>query len=238
MNTAPPPTANTAVQAAIRPDYSPEQRAHWLTCHEKFVRLARQGGVNVVFFGDSLTDYWRERGRSRWDRYFAPLQAVNFGIGGDRTQQVLWRIEHGELEGITPKVVVLLIGSNNLTPGLSENSLTSKNSPTETVAGVAAIIAGLRRRLPQSRLLLHAILPRAEPTDPIRRAISETNAGLARLADGRMVRFVDLGGVFLSPDGTLSREIMPDLLHLSARGYAIWAAALQAPLNLKTAVRR
>jgi lysophospholipase L1-like esterase len=227
----PAAAVNTAVHPAIRPDYSPEQRAAWMKRHEEFTGLARQGGVDVAFFGDSLTDYWRERGRASWDRYFAPLRAANFGISGDRTQQVLWRIDRGELDGIEPKVVVLLIGSNNLTPGLGENSLTPKNTPAETAAGVAAIVDVLRRRLPRCRILLHAILPRDNPADPIRHEVTETNVALARLADGTSVRFVDLGSRFLSPDGTISRDIMPDLLHLNTAGYALWADALHPPLT-------
>lgn len=224
-------TINTAVYPVIRPDYSPEQRAAWMKRHEEFVGLARQGGVDVVFIGDSLTDYWRDRGRASWDRHFAPLKAVNFGISGDRTQQVLWRIDRGELDGLEPKVVVLLIGSNNLTPGLGENSLTPKNTPEETVAGVAAIVDTLRRRWPRTRILLHAILPRDEPDAPVRREVNETNAGLASLADSRTVRFVDLGTRFLSSDGLLSRAIMPDLLHLNSHGYTLWAEALHGPLT-------
>jgi len=222
---------NSAIHPAIRPDYSPEQRAAWMKRHEEFRELARRGGIDVVFFGDSLTDYWRDRGRASWDEHFAPLKAANFGISGDRTQQVLWRIERGELDGLHPKVVVLLIGTNNLTPGLGENSLTPKNSPDETTAGVAAILQTMRRRLPEARILLHAILPRDAPSQPIRREVDETNAKLARLADGNAVTFFDPSAQFLGADGTISREIMPDLLHLNAHGYAQWAEALRWPVD-------
>lgn len=222
---------NSAIQPAIRPDYSPEQRAAWMKRHEEFAGLARGGGIEVVFFGDSLTDYWRDRGRAAWDRHLAPLKAANFGISGDRTQQVLWRIDRGELDGIEPKVVVLLAGTNNLTPGLGDNNLTPKNTPSETVAGVAAIVALFQHRRPRARILLHALFPRGEPHDPLRRAVDETNAGLARLADGQRVHFLDVGPQFLSDDETISREIMPDLLHLNTRGYEIWAGALRGPLN-------
>jgi len=212
---------NSAIHPAIRPDYSPEQRAAWMRRHEEFCALARQGNINVIFFGDSLTDYWRDRGRASWDQHFAPLGAANFGISGDRTQQVLWRIERGELDGFAPKLVVLLIGSNNLTPGLGENSLTPKNTPLETSAGVAVIVDALRHRLSQGRL----------PHHPIRREVTETNATLARLADGRGVSFFDPSAQFLSPGGTISRKIMPDLLHLNTRGYALWAKALRWPIR-------
>jgi lysophospholipase L1-like esterase len=222
---------STAIQPALRPDYSPEQRAAWMQRHEEFAALARRGGIEVAFFGDSLTDHWREHGRPSWDRHFAPLLSANFGISGDRTQQLLWRMDRGELEGMAPKGVVLLIGTNNLTPGLGENSLTPKNTPAETVGGVAAVVDTVRRRQPRARILLHALLPRAEPAAEIRREVLETNAGLARLADGDTVRFLDLGGIFQDREGRLSPEIMPDGLHLNARGYALWAEALHRPVT-------
>ncbi len=223
---------NTATQPALRPDYSPEQRAGWMKRHEEFASLAGRGDIDVVFFGDSLTDYWRDRGRASWDRYFAPLRSANFGISGDRTQQVLWRIDRGELQGIAPQVVVLLIGTNNLTPGLGENSLTPKNSPEETVEGVAAIVAALQRRAPRARILLHALMPRDEPHAAVRREVTETNTGLARLARATAgARFLDLGKIFVDAGERISPDIMPDLLHLNSRGYELWAEALHKPLT-------
>jgi lysophospholipase L1-like esterase len=223
--------ANSAAIPAVRPDYSPEQLATWMKRHAEFVSLAQRGGVDVLFIGDSITDYWRSRGKAVWDRAFAPLRAANFGISGDRTQQVLWRITHGELEGITPKVVVLLIGTNNLDPGLGTNSLTPSNTPPEIIAGVTAIVRALQASQPGVRVLLLGILPRGEKDAPVRQKIAAVNAGLAKLAAGREVRFLDIGPQFLTPDGALSTGFMPDMLHLDEAGYAGWAAAIKDALT-------
>lgn len=223
--------ANTAVKAERRMSLQPDP--NWLRRHESFVAIARQGGVNVLFLGDSITDAWRRDGsmggKKIWDEQFAPLGAANFGISGDRTQHVLWRIENGELEGIQPKAVVLMIGTNNT--GFESDGTTPRNSPSEVVAGVGAVVEQLRARLPQAKILLLAIFPRGEkPDHPQRVQIDQINPELAKLADGRSVRYLDIGDKFLAPDGTLPKEIMPDFLHPSAKGYEIWAAALKAPL--------
>src|SRR5690606_11425250 len=108
-----PSLGNTAIIPSLRPDYSPDQLATWLGRHEAYVAQARRGGFDAVFFGDSLTDGWHNLGKAAWERFIAPLNAGNFGLGGDRTQQVLWRMVNGELDGLDPKVFVLLIGTNN-----------------------------------------------------------------------------------------------------------------------------
>jgi lysophospholipase L1-like esterase len=221
-----PAAANTAVQPAPRD-------AAWLKRHEGFVVEAARGGVDVLFLGDSITDGWRRPGpnggKGVWDREFAPLRAANFGIGGDRTQHVLWRIEHGTLEGLRPRVVVLMIGTNNT--GFERDGTTARNTPAETVAGVQAILGQLRRRVPEARVLLLAVFPRGEkPDHPQRLQVNEINRGLAPLADGRHVTFLDVGPSFLAADGALPAAVMPDFLHPREEGYTRWAAALQAPL--------
>ncbi len=223
---AAPATANTALQPAPRD-------AAWLKRHEGFVAEAARGGVDVLVLGDSITDGWRRLGpnggKAVWDLEFAPLRAANFGIGGDRTQHVLWRIEHGTLEGLRPKVVVLMIGTNNT--GFERDGTTARNTPAETVAGVQAIVGQLRRRLPEARVLLLAVFPRGErPDHPQRLQVNEINRGLAPLADGRHVTFLDVGPSFLAADGTLPAAVMPDFLHPREEGYTRWAAALKAPL--------
>jgi len=220
--------ANTAAKPAIR-----TERSNWIQRHEGFVDIAKRGGVDVLFVGDSITDGWRNEqkgAKAIWDREFAPLRAANFGIGGDRTQHVLWRLQHGELDGLKPKVVVLMIGTNNT--GFEADQATRKNTPAETAAGVEAIVREIRTKLPATKLLLLAIFPRAEkPDHPLRLQVREINALLARLHDGKHVHFLDLGTHFLAADGTLPADVMPDFLHPNARGYQIWAAAVQAPLR-------
>jgi lysophospholipase L1-like esterase len=219
--------ANTAIEPAPR---DPK----WVQRHEGFVELAKKGGVDVLFLGDSITDFWRtdnpaKGGKKVWDANFAPLHAANFGISGDRTQHVLWRLQNGELEGIKPKVVVLMIGTNNT--GFEPDKVTPRNSPAEVVEGVTTIVRTLRTKLPGAKVLLLAIFPRGEkPDNPQRQQVAEVNRGIAGLADGKNVRFLDIGPKFLAADGTLPKEIMPDSLHPGEKGYEIWAQAIKKPL--------
>ena len=228
--------ANTAVEPVPR-------GGNWIQRHEAFVKLAQQGGIDVLFLGDSITDFWRDetltapvdgkpvnwvRGKAVWDREFAPLHAANLGISADRTQHVLWRIEHGELDGIHPKVVVLMIGTNNT--GLERDGKTPRNTTAEAIAGVKAVVADIRSRLPESKLLLLAIFPRDTKDSPVRAQVQEVNRAIAPLDDGVWIHYLDIGPKFLEPDGTLSRDVMPDLLHPNARGYQIWADAIREPL--------
>ncbi|MEO6569304.1 MAG: GDSL-type esterase/lipase family protein, partial [Opitutaceae bacterium] len=167
-------------------------------------------------------------GKALWDEHFAPLRAANFGISADRTQHVLWRIQNGELEGIKPRVVVLMIGTNNT--GLERDNTTRRNTVAETAEGVTAVAKALRSKLPETKILLLAIFPRGEVGSLNRTEVQEVNAVIAKLHDGKFVHFLDITQKFLWPDGTLPKDIMPDLLHPSEIGYAIWAAAIKAPL--------
>lgn len=229
---SPFPSPNTAIIPSTRPDYSPEQQAVWSKRHEDLVRLARRGRTQVAFFGDSLTEQWSTSGKAEWERLLVPLGADNFGIGGDRTQQVLWRMQNGELDVMQPRIAVLLIGTNNTDPGMGgETSLTPRNTPDEIVAGVTAIITHLRSRLPATRVLLQGLFPRGPKDGPVRAQIAHINAGLGRLDDGgQSVRFVDFGHIFLAADGSLPPRLTPDLLHLNEEGYRLWAAHLCPPI--------
>ena len=212
---------NTALQPASRD-------AKWVERHEGFVAEAKKGGIEVLFLGDSITDGWRSKGKAVWEKQYAPLHAANFGIGGDRTQHVLWRMEHGELDGVKPKAVVLMIGTNNT--GKDQDGK-PRNTTPEIVEGVTAVVQGLRAKLPQSKILLLAVFPRGEKGTPIRDQLTEINTALAKLDDGRMMKFLDIGAKFLGLDGTLSRDIMPDLLHPNEKGYQIWADAIEPTLS-------
>jgi len=201
----------------------------WVQRHEGFVKEAQRGGVDLLFMGDSITDFWRNRGSNVWNQYYAPRHAVNFGISGDRTQHVLWRMEHGELDGIKPKVVVLMICTNNT--GKEKNGQ-PRNTVPETVEGVTAVVHELRTKLPESKILLLSIFPRgADLNDPQRGQVALINSILPALADGKSVTYLDIGYKFLEQDGTLPKSIMPDLLHPNARGYQIWAEAMEPTLT-------
>jgi len=201
----------------------------WVKRHEGFVAQAKQGGIDVLFMGDSITDFWRSRGSNVWNQYYAPMHAANFGISGDRTQHVLWRMDNGELDGIHPKVVVLMIGTNNT--GKERDKKTPRNTPAQVIEGVTAVVNDIRTRLPDSKILLLAIFPRGDGGPEQLAQINEINPAIARLDDGKMVKFLDIGAKFLDADGTLPTSIMPDLLHPNAQGYQIWADAMNPTLE-------
>ena len=203
---------------------------NWMSRHEALVVEAKKGGVDILFLGDSITDgwHWDKGGVNVWKKCYAPRHAANFGIGWDRIQNVLWRIEHGELEGLDPKVIVLLIGTNNA--GYEDNGK-PRNTTPEIVEGIGTIVHVLRAKLPKSKILLLGLFPRGQKDDPIRDQVKAINRQIAKLDDGRMIAFLDIGQKFLEPDGTLSREIMPDLLHPSEKGYQIWADAMEGTLD-------
>jgi len=202
----------------------------WLKRHGEFVAQAKRGGVDLLFVGDSITDFWRGRGRAVWDAYYARRHAANLGISGDRTQHVLWRLENGEIDGLHPKVVVLMIGTNNT--GWEADRLTRRNTPAEAADGVRAIVGVLRQKLPDAKILLLAVFPRAHlPDDPARREVAAINRLIAGLDDGAHVHYLDIGASFLTAEGLLEPEVMPDYLHPSVHGYEIWAQAMQPTLD-------
>jgi lysophospholipase L1-like esterase len=213
---------NTAIIPAPRDE-------KWMARHAGFVQEARKGGIDILFLGDSITDGWRNKGSNVWNKYYAPRHAANFGIGGDRTQHVLWRMEKGELDGIKPKVVVLMIGTNNT--GKENDAGKIRNTVPETIAGVQAVVKELRVKLPDSKILLLAIFPRSTLDNPQRAQVALINTVIARLDDGKMVKYLDIDPKFLEADGTLSTNIMPDLLHPNESGYQIWADAMGPTLD-------
>ena len=200
----------------------------WAKRHEAFVDEAKKGGFDVLFTGDSITDGWRNNPQKKiFDATFGPLKPANFGISGDRTQHVLWRLQNGEFEGLTlPKVVVLMIGTNNI--GQKDNP----EPAASAVAGIQAILKEIRKKSDHTKILLLGVFPRGEKADhPLRAAVKEINDAIAKLDDdGKVVKYLDIGDKFLQPDGSILKEIMPDFLHLSEKGYHIWADAIKEPL--------
>lgn len=190
--------------------------------HAQFLERAKQGDIDVLFLGDSITDRFPRVGEGSWVK-LAPYKPANFGIEGDCTEHLLWRLEHGELDGISPKVVVVLIGTNNVFYFADE-------APGWTARGIEEIVAAIQKRLPAARVLLFGIFPRDEKDSRVRQIIAAINREIRRLDDGAHVRFVDMGDRFLDGDGNIPAALMPDKVHLSAKGYAIWQSSLEAIL--------
>ena len=196
----------------------------FMKSHESFVAIAKEGKAQLVFLGDSITAGWR--GQSAiWEASFGKYTPANFGIGGDRTQHVLWRVENGEFDGIKPKAVVLMIGTNN--------SGTKENSPEEVAAGIRNIISAIHKRSAETKILLLGIFPRgaSDANNPGRDKNKAVSAIISKFHDGNKIHYLDFGAKFLEPDGTLTKEIMPDLLHLNAKSYQIWADAIAPSLE-------
>jgi len=211
LATTPAFAANTAVIA------EPKKDDWWQTRHAQMNERVKQGNVDLIFVGDSITHGWEGAGKAVWDKYYAHRNAVNLGIGGDRTQHVIWRLENGNIDGISPKAAVVMIGTNNH----------GDNSAEEISEGVTAVIRRLRNGLPDTRILLLAIFPRADKPEKINEKLAKANALIADLAADPMVQFADIGQFFLDDAGKLPESIMPDLLHPNEVGYQLWAEAIE-----------
>ena len=204
----------------------------WPARHAAAVALMK-AQPEIVMLGDSIMHFWggdpsgedvggRRTAPEVWDLLFTGRRVVNLGYGWDRTENVLWRLLHGEFEQVSPKVVVLMIGTNNV----------PLNTPDEIAAGVSAICDEIHQRSPVSRILLLGIFPRGEKPDANRATIEAVNQRLATL-DGRggVVTYLDIGDKFLAADRSISKDVMYDFLHPTAKGYAIWTAAMEPALT-------
>ena len=177
--------------------------------------------AQVLFIGDSITQGWEGEGKEVWSRYYTGRHAINLGIGGDRTEHVLWRFDHGNLDGVHPKAAVVMIGTNN----------SGDNSPGEIVEGVTAIVNALRSKLPDTKVLLVGIFPRGEKFNDQRGRLLQVNQALHRLADNKSVFWADFGFKFIANDGSIPKDLMPDFLHLSPGAYQIWADSIEERLS-------
>jgi len=204
--------------------------------HESFNEISKQGDAEIVFLGDSITAGWNGKGKEAWEHYWAPMDAVNFGIGGDRTEHILWRLQNGNYDGLSPKLTVLMIGTNNTGHEGREmkehGGAVYSSTAEQTAEGVTAIVDLLKEKQPQMKILLLAIFPRGENNENAMRQQNEKiNQLIAKLADNKTVYFMDINKAFLEEDGTLSKEIMPDLLHPNPAGYDIWSKAIQGKVT-------
>jgi lysophospholipase L1-like esterase len=224
--------------ASLSPNYAVQPVLHPGTekRHESFNEISKKGEARLVFLGDSITHGWEGKGKAVWEKHWAPLKAANFGIGGDRTEHVLWRLEHGNFDGLRPKAIVLMIGTNNTghqgRPQKELDGAVYQCSAEQTAEGIKAILAQLQRKCPDAKILVLGIFPRgASKDDKFRQQNEATNAIIKGYADGQKVFFLDIGAQFLEPDGTLSKTVMPDLLHPNEKGYEIWTNAIKADVQ-------
>jgi len=181
------------------------------------------GPCDVVFIGDSITQGWEGGGKNVWEKYYGKRKCLNFGVGGDRTQHVLWRFEHGQLDGLKPKAAALMIGTNN--------SNKDDNSEADILEGVATIVKQIRTRLPDTKLIVLGIFPRGKTFSTQRGKILQVNQAVEKLADNKMVFYMDIGSQLIEADGSISKEMMRDALHPGEKGYQIWAAAIEPKLK-------
>jgi lysophospholipase L1-like esterase len=200
----------------------------WAERHAACVALMKSRQPEIVMLGDSITHFWggdpvggRRTGADEWDRFFAGRRVVNLGYGWDRTENVLWRLTHGEFDDVSPELVVVMIGTNNI----------DLNTPDEIAAGIEEICAELHRRAPAAHILLLGIFPRGAAPDATRAKVESVNQRIARLDGRNGVTYLDIGKTFLEPDGSISKDVMDDFLHPTAKGYAMWAAAIEPALN-------
>jgi platelet-activating factor acetylhydrolase IB subunit beta/gamma len=208
----------------------PEARddEHFIERHTLFLKLIRETNIRLLFLGDSITRRWVEN-YHLWEHFLGQYQPANFGVGGDMAQNLLWRVQNGEIDHIQPEVVVLLIGTNNM----------PTHSGTEIAATLRLIVATIREKLPKTKIVLMAIFPRgpqdrskADEDNPYYMdKVNFVNKQLASLDNQETIYFVDIGASFLGSDGEVDTSLLPDQLHLIEPGYQIWGEALKGILE-------
>jgi beta-glucosidase len=221
LTTVPVPLTAADAPATVRTNTAiipvPGGGETWMSRHNAMNARARQGNVDLIYIGDSIVGNWKWEGKPVWDHYYAPRNGLILGISGDRTQQVLWRLQNGNIDGIAPKVAIVMIGQNN----------GPFNTGEEIGAGIAAIVQTLRNKLPQTKILVLAIFPRGEKPTPERDVLRTANGIAAKLADGQHVFFQDVNQLFLRTDGSIPAALMPDFEHPNEEGHRVWAAAIE-----------
>jgi lysophospholipase L1-like esterase len=203
----------------------------WVVRHHEILALNQPGAIraDVVLIGDSITHFWsgepkakRVAGKDSWEKWIAPHHPINLGYGWDRTENVLWRLRHGEIAGLKPKAFVVLIGTNNLS---------GFNSPAQTAEGVGEVCRELRRQAPQAKILLMAILPRQAKPDATRQRVTDTNVLLKAQAPQIADAYLELTDKLVEADGSILKETMNDYLHPTNKGYEVMGAAIDAQLK-------
>lgn len=228
------PANKSRPRAATSVPQSEDPKSEWRVRHDAQVKAIAASDAPIMFFGDSIVSCWAGAGLGVWNRHFAEgeFKAVNYGSGGDRTQNAIWRVYHGPFATYRPKAIVLMIGTNNA--GFSPYA---EETTTDTAIGFKTLLDAIRALTPKSKIILCAIPPRgAKADDPVRLRNEKVNREIKKLADDRTVFWLDFGDQLTEPDGTISKVMMPDYLHPAEAGYRIWAKALLPALRRALAV--
>lgn len=201
---------------------SPQISKHYIKLHERLIERAKGVPIDLIFIGDSLTEHWLIEGKDTWNREFAHWHPGNFGISGDTTYGVLWRLKQNAISSLHPKVVVVLIGTNDLSVG---------RGPEATAHAIRKVVQTIKLQLPNTTVVLLGLLPRNWRGDPARKLVREVNETISSLDNGRDIVYLDVGNSFLDQKGELIPELMADAIHLSANGYKVFAEALKPTLR-------
>jgi lysophospholipase L1-like esterase len=226
----PTPTAAVSPKTGQAEQAQPQGNPLFMAAHQALLKKKSQGVINVYFLGDSITRRWQgtdyPEHKKNWDQNFFGWNAANFGWGGDSTQNVLWRLQNGEIDGVHPKVVVLLIGTNNLGNLTSPNEIPARTE--QVTRGIRAIIDAIQEKAPAAKIVLMGITPRNDQNGiSFMPAIDNINSRIAEFADGKSIVFLNINDQLTNRDGKLLEGMTADGLHLSVKGYQIWADALK-----------
>jgi lysophospholipase L1-like esterase len=238
-----PANGNIPVNTAIIPVPKLEEDSYnWRDRHAQVLAIKDSINPEILLIGDSITHFWgglpqlkytngqlrQPNGPTSWNSLFGPYRVLNLGFGWDRTQNVLWRLDHSEIDGLHPRVVVINIGTNNT----SETANARMNTSPEIVDGIAAICARVRAKMPKAKIILMAVFPREEnPNNPRRALISQINRQLKVYANDVHITFVNIGPEMLNADGAFLPGIMLDFTHPTDKGYQVWANAIRPYLK-------
>lgn len=190
----------------------------------KFLDRAKDKNIQLVFLGDSITDFWPNKGKASWEKYFSKYNPADFGVSGEHTEHTLGHIAGGILDGLHPKVVVIMIGTNNIGHAKDEQ-------PEWAAAGIKKIVETVHAKLPETKVLLLGVFPRESKVSPHRQSVAAINAIISKYDDGNNTRYLDLTPKFLDASGEIPKDIMPDGLHPNAAGYEIWGQSMQPLLD-------
>jgi lysophospholipase L1-like esterase len=203
------------------------QNDWWMKRFNELSTRAQGFDGELIFIGDSITQGWENEGKEVWAKNFAPRGALNLGIGGDRTQHVLWRLANGNFDGIKPsrtgkRWVIIMVGTNNTGQGNDPN----RNTPEQIADGIVAITQAVEDSMPDAKILLLGVFPRGEFPNPLREDIAIINGYIPMAQDRHRIFYKDIGSTFTTETGVITKDIMPDFLHLSPKGYQMWADAI------------